>query len=186
MSAARHAAFLAATDAAQSTVEKGDALTEYIVDIVEQLEGVTCEQAKVFSDDHSQELDAVFWNERHAGAQGLDFFASIFFVEAKNWTKPVGAAEVAWFKEKILQGGHFQEGRAIGLLVAPHGVTGFKREASFAAAIILRAKQEGVHILVVTPQQIAVGASELRDLLKSRLIELAAGRVGFSDEDPHE
>lgn len=179
MTADRFAAFSAETDAAQSTVEKGEALTDYIVAVIEQLDGVTCDERNIFSDDHSQELDAIFWNEQTPGPTGLNFFAMIFFVEAKNWTRPVGAAEVAWFKEKVLQGGHFHQGRAIGLLVAPHGVTGLEREARFATAIVLRARQEGVHIVVVTPEQIAIGPADLRELLKRRLVDLAAGRVGF-------
>lgn len=179
MTAAQYDAYSAATAAAQSTVEKGEALTDYIVAVIEQLDGVTCDGRNAFSDDHSQELDAIFWNERSPGPTGLDFFASIFFVEAKNWIKPVGAAEVAWFKEKIVQGGHFQERRAIGLLVAPHGVTGLEHDKQFAAAIVLRARQEGVHIVVVTPEQLAIEAADLRELLRRRLVDLAAGRVGF-------
>lgn len=179
MTAELLANYQAATVAAATTVAKGDALANYIGGVFEQLDGVSCAEKKVVSDDQSQELDVILWNERNPGPLGLDFLPSIVPVEAKNWSRPVGAAEIAWFKDKVVQGGVFQGGWAAGLLVAPEGITGSHDDARFAAAVILRARQEKVAMIVATPDELAHDAAELREYLKARLIGLVAGRAGL-------
>jgi hypothetical protein len=176
------AAFEAATVAAQSTTARGDALADYIAQIFEQLDGVTLYQKGVWSDDHSQELDVMLWNEKVPSDAGIDFLSHILLVEAKNWERRVGSAEVAWFKEKVRVGGDESDGYMLGILVAPKGITGQdgpSDDHKFAVQIILNARAERIRLLVLTPEEIAVDAAGLRLLIRDRMMALVAGRAGI-------
>jgi hypothetical protein len=172
-------AFNHSTANAPSSTARGDALANYVSDIFSQVTGITVYDSKVFSDDRSQELDVILWNEQDGSDSGIDFLPNIILVEAKNWDHPVGAAEVAWFKEKIRQGGDYSGTGAVGILIAPHGVTGQKHDRDFAAAVILRARSENVRILVAAPDELSLDAKQLRALIKNRLCALAAGHAGL-------
>lgn len=173
-----YATYKAATAAAATTTDKGDVLAAYIQNIFSAVDGVQVHDVKMWNDARSSEIDVMLWNERTAGPNGLDFLPSIVLVEAKNWTHAVGSSEVAWFKEKVLSGGDYSLGPAAGILVSPEGVTGQHDDSRFAAAIILDSRRE-VRLLVVSPGDIALEPPALRELLRTRLCDLAAGRAGL-------
>jgi hypothetical protein len=176
---ALHADFLARSAAATTTRQKGDALEEYVCAVFRRLAGVIVHERHLRDDQHVQEIDVMLWNEQDSGPNGLSFLPHIIVVEAKNWTRPVGAAEVAWFKEKVRTSGDFAGDGAVGILVAAAGVTRDRADRQFAAGIIRDARPEGIKLLVVRPEHLVCDAAGLRDLLRRRLCDLAAGRVGL-------
>jgi hypothetical protein len=169
----------AETAAATKPTQRGDALARFIEQIMCQLDGVSLHETKVFSDDRSQELDVILWNERLPGLTGLSFFPFIVFVEAKNWDERVGSSEVAWFKEKVRLSGDYAGTGAIGILVASNGVTGDRDDRDFAVAVIRAARAERVFIIVARPADLAVEPPDLREFLRRRVCDLAGGRVGL-------
>lgn len=177
--AALHADFLARSAAATTTRQKGDALEEYVCAVFGRLAGVIVHERHLRDDQHVQEIDVMLWNERDSGPSGLSFLPHIIVVEAKNWARPVGAAEVAWFKEKVRTSGDFAGDGAVGILVAAAGVTRDRADRQFAAGIIRDARHEGIKLLVARPEHLVCDAAGLRELLRRRLCDLAAGRVGL-------
>lgn len=177
----RYAQYVADTATAQDTTARGLVLNEYLQDVFARIDGVKVDSVECWSDDESQEVDILLWNEKVSGSEGLSFLPSIVFVEAKNWERSVGSPEVAWFKEKVRTGGDYSEGGAVGILVAPNGVTGTTKDRTFATSIILKARSDNVRLLVVTPEELAVEAAGLRELVRSRLCGLAADRAGLPE-----
>jgi hypothetical protein len=171
--------FLKENAAAKTPIEKGKALEEFVVATFTQLRGVTVHDRNVRDDNEVQEIDVLLWNEQEIGRSGLSFLPNTIFVEAKNWMRMVGAAEVAWFKEKVRSGGDYGTGGATGILVAANGVTGDGSDRKFAADIILRARAEQVRLLVVRPEELDLGPADVRELLKRRVSDLAGGRLKF-------
>lgn len=175
--AERYAAYEKRTAGATTTTERGNALADYAAEMLSTLNGVKLDRKKVISSDRSQEIDVVMWNERLAGESGLFFLSHTIFVEAKNWDYPVGAAEVAWFKEKVRINGDYSGGGATGILLALNGVTGEQYDRDFAVAIIQNARVEKVRILVVRPSHLAVEPTDLREFFRQRVTDLASGKV---------
>jgi len=175
--AERFAAYEKRTAGGCSTTERGDALADYAAEALSTLKGVKLDGKKVISSDRSQEIDVVMWNERLPGKKGLRFLSHTIFVEAKNWDCPVGAAEVAWFKEKVRINGDYSGGGATGILLALSGVTGEKYDRDFAVAIIHSARGEKVRILVVRPSDLAVEPKTLREFFRQRVTDLASGKI---------
>lgn len=174
-----YATYQAASAAAATTTESGDALATYIGAVFGAVDGVHVHGAKLWNDAHSSEIDIMLWNERIPGPTGLNFLPSIVVVEAKNWTHPVGSCEVAWFKEKVRMNGDSSSGPPVGILVSPEGVTGQMDDSKFASAIILSSRKEA-RLIVVSPPEIAREPPELRELIRTRLCDLAAGRAGLA------
>src|SRR5947209_9414200 len=137
----------------------GDALTDYIVEAFQRLDGVEVDPAhiRVFSDDGAQEIDVLLWNEMAPGLTGLSFMPNLVFVEAKNWTTKVGTEEVSWFRDKVREGGRVPMQGPFGILVAPMGVTGNNHQRTEARNLILTARHEA-KLIVVTRAELAVDA----------------------------
>jgi hypothetical protein len=124
---------------ARTRAAKGQALEclmEYLLSCVVGLEV----QATDFRGP-AEEIDLVVWNDRQEGV-----FASwepVFFVECKNWSSPVGVADVVVFIDKLRR-----VGLKNGLLVARNGLTGDARKD--ACLLLREALRDGIRIIVFT------------------------------------
>jgi hypothetical protein len=151
-----------------TAADKGKALEVFCATFFGALPGVSVTEQRVLDDAKSQEVDLVLDNEQHPdGLPGLD---SVLFVEAKNWSSPVGSAEVAWFDWKIRLSGYEQ-----GFLVVANGVTGRSDDKSSAWSILYQANIERRRLIVLTPaEMVACGTvGDFQDLVKQKLRRLA-------------
>jgi hypothetical protein len=164
---------LARADTATSNHAKGQAFEELIAYVFGEIPGITVtarDELSVFED---QELDLAFWNDQDPA--GLRQFDPIILVECKNWSVAVGAAEVAWFLEKLRT-----RGRPFGVLVAACGVTGGPG-ATAAQQVLRDGLREQREIVVLTREEIEGLAStdDLVALLKYKRARLAASGGGM-------
>ena len=87
----------------------------------------------------AEEIDLVVQNTLNSNKWG-----DSILIECKNWSKPVGSAQVTVFVDKV------EKMRAdVGLLIAKNGVTGSeKTDAGLIIRVALRIK--GIRIIVLT------------------------------------
>lgn len=149
--------------------DKGKALEDFCAEFFGAIPGVSVAERRVVDDAHSQEIDLILDNEQHP--EGLRNLAQILFVEAKNWSKPVGSAEVAWFDWKIKLSGYNE-----GFLVVASGVTGSPEDKTSAWQILWQANFEGRRLIVLAPDEMVEcgSAAAIRDLINAKLRRLAS------------
>ncbi|MFC9105536.1 restriction endonuclease [Streptomyces rochei] len=164
----RVAAFLIAGDTAVSNAARGKAFEDLLTYLFELVPGISVTLRNQLDYFSSEEIDIAFWNE--GDPKGLRQFDKIILVECKNWSKPVGAAEVTLFSSK-LEG----RGRPLGILVAAAGITGEAVDRSAAHQILARALGQKREILVVTRSEIEQlsDTDDLVRLLKQKRLQLA-------------
>lgn len=152
---------------ADTTAQKGRALEDLVAYLFRRVPGITLTQRDQLNVFQSEEVDLAFWNDKTPS--GLPFLPDILLVECKNWSSPVGSAEVSWFDQKLQS-----RSRTHGILVATNGVTGNAVDANAAHDIIKRALGSGRHLIVITLDEIAPlrTTSELVGLIKRKLCEL--------------
>lgn len=157
-----------------SATNKGAALEDFCAEFFGSIPGITIAERNALSDAHSQEIDIVLDNDRTY--DGLDMLGDPLFVEAKNWSKPVGSAEVAWFDWKLRLGGIRD-----GFLVAANGITGSRGDGTSARAIVKQAAIEQRTILVVTPDELVActTSDSLRNLIRTKRRQTATGQAPF-------
>lgn len=107
-----------------------------------QIPGVTVVAQNAVDVFECQELDVVLQND--ALPNGLMGFDPEILVECKNWTDPVGSAEVAWFDTKLRC-----RGLRHGLLVSMNGITGQAHSLKSAQQIVAAALAEQRRIVHV-------------------------------------
>jgi hypothetical protein len=154
----------------ESSATKGKALEELCSLVFSSAPGISVRQRNTKDDGNSQEIDLVLWNDPHA--DGLPLPRGVLLVEAKNWSKPVGSSEIAWFDRK-LRNGHL----SFGFLVVNDGITGDRLDKTSAYNIVYDAlRNEGRNlILISTKELLELNSSEaLASLVKDKLCLLAA------------
>lgn len=168
-------ALLAETQAAVGARRKGAALEELIAVAFARVPGVSVRFRNIYSRAGSQEIDVVLWNDQHPS--GFWFLPPILFAEAKNWTAPVGSAEVAWFDAKLESGG-----QTAGFLVTANGITGDARARTDAYDVLFRATARGRRLILLQAAELAALAdpAALCDLIKERLCRLAVQTAPFT------
>ncbi len=151
--------------------DKGTALEQFCCVFFDALPGVRVAERRAVDDMDSQEVDIVLDNDRHPS--GLFTLDPILFVEAKNWSRRVGSAEVAWFDWKVRLSGYKQA-----FLVVANGVTGRADDRNAAWSILRQANMEGRRLLVLSPKEMAGCANppQVQQLIQSKLRALAVGR----------
>lgn len=165
---------IAAVDAAVTANEKGNRFEELAEYLFEHLSGVEVRERDVLLP--SEEIDIVLWNAQLEDV--LRPWDPMILVECKNWSKPVGAPELAWFIHKMRE-----RGLAHGIFIAANGVTGnFARgdgSGNGATGIIMTALKEKIRVIVVTMDDIRALQSldDVRELIKSRLCGLFVRKV---------
>jgi hypothetical protein len=105
---------------AETTTEQGRALEDLVCYLFEAVPGIGLTERNLANPFGTEEIDVTFWNDRHP--TGLWFLPTTILVECKNWTRPFGGDEVAYFVRKL-------QNRKLdfGLLVATRGITGSPR-----------------------------------------------------------
>lgn len=114
------------------------------------------------------EIDVALWNDKKIGA--FEFLPNIVLLESKNWTKPVGSAEVAWFDTKLRN-----KGFDFSVFVALNGITGNASDKTATNQIIAASLREQRWLLVLTGGDITAlrMTAALVTLTKTKLCELA-------------
>jgi len=155
-----------------TAADKGKALEAFCEEFFAAIPGVVVTERRVLDDAHSQEVDLVLDN--YQDDDGLPELAPLLFVEAKNWTSPVGSAEVAWFDWKIRLAGLSQ-----GILVVANGVTGRPDDRTSAWRILGQANLEGRRLIVLSPDEMVacITTSDVRDLIRAKVRGLAVHRA---------
>jgi hypothetical protein len=166
---------LAAADAAATAQEKGDAWEELCVHVLSAVPGFTVHLRKARHVLGQLEIDIVFWNDQVA--HGFKSLPDTIFVEARNWTTRVGAAEVRDFVGKMRQ-----QGVRFGVLIAANGVTGDAADRTAAHGAIGAALQEERRVIVINRAEIEQlgNSADLVTLIKRKICEL----VGQGDTLP--
>jgi hypothetical protein len=161
-------------DNALTTAAKGRALENLVCYIFQKIPGITITKRNALNAFNSEEIDVAFWNKRTA--QGLYFLPNIILVECKNWSQPIGSAEVSWFDSKL-------RARALpfGILMAANGITGSAIDRASAHNIIERSLSDGRQLVVINRQEIESfnHSAQIVELIQEKLCELAVSGVIF-------
>jgi len=123
----------------------------------------------------SEEIDLMVTNDHDP--DGLWFLNPRFIlVECKNWSRPVGSQEVAWFDRK-LQDRHID----FGILVAANGITGIPNLLMSANHVIADALRDGREIIVVTRREMeaVTSSDDIVELLKDKQTRLKLKRTSL-------
>lgn len=158
---------LRAARRARTAAQRGTLYEEYVQALFEAITGITNTTRNIYNTRRSQEIDLCFWNDLHP--DGLWFLPTVILVECKNWSRPVGSAEVAWFDNKV-----HRRGLDFGILFAARGITGDAAELGEAHDIIAQALVQKRRLIVITDEELAgLGSGdELITLLKIKLTQL--------------
>jgi hypothetical protein len=158
---------LSRVDAAITVNEKGRALEDLICFLFPHIPGVEIAQRNALNAFLTEEVDVALWNVRHG--RGLYFLPHLLLLEAKNWSKPCGSQEVAYFVQRL-----HHRGCDHGILLAKGGITGVAQDLTQAHFEIATALGDGIRVLVLTPGEIVglTDTDELVALLKQKLCQL--------------
>ena len=145
---------LEVTGAHITTQKKGRAYEDLACYVLEKVPGISIAKRNALNDFSSEEIDVAFWNRK--SKKGLYFLDDVVIVECKNWSSPLGSAEVNWFDTKIKN-----RGLSFGILIAANGITGSAADRTAAHQIIAAALTDKRRMVVIT-------AAELRNLDTTR------------------
>ena len=170
----RVAKLLAEGDNATTATARGRALEDLVAYLFELVPGVSVTARNTLNAFHAEEIDVAFWNE--GDPAGLRMFDHILLVECKNWTTPVGSAELSVFDHKLAS-----RGRTMGIFVAAAGITGKPAELTAAHNLLAQALMQGREIMVLTRQEIEnlEDTDALVLLLKRKRAQLAVSGTIF-------
>jgi hypothetical protein len=141
ISTSRVQRFLTAGDAAESTTEKGRALEDAVAYVFGRVPGVALYDRNRIDVFGCAEVDLFFTND--ALRSRLGFLDWGLIVECKNLARPVGSADVDYFRTRLQD-----KGARSGILVAAGGLSG--DSGTHAHHAIENGLSHGVHILVIT------------------------------------
>jgi hypothetical protein len=155
-------------DAAGTAYLKGHKLEELAVYAFGSVPGVKFYKSNVVNNAGSEEVDVAFFNSK--ARSGFPFLGHLLLIKCKNWSNPVGAANIREFATKLKH-----RACAYGVLVAANGITGNAQDKTAAHdAIRMALAVEGISIVVVTREEIEAwtSTSQIVDLFKLKLCEL--------------
>ena len=160
--------FLRVSCDGSSTAEQGRSLEDLVCYVFGKIPGITITHRNQLNVFNSEELDVALWNEKRPRI--LDFLPNVILVEAKNWSNPVGSAEVSWFDSKLRE-----RGLDFGILVAIQGITGNATDRTSAHQIVAGALREHRRIVVIKGDDLLSlrETNSLVQIIKLRLCELA-------------
>lgn len=160
---------------------KGRALEDLITLVFEAVPGVKLERARTLDVSRAQEIDHVFINDQER--RGLPHLPAMFFVESKNWGRPVGAPEIGWFATKVRD-----RNGTFAVMVVKDRVSGAgSSEPKSALSQLTVELSHGVEIVIVDERELAnaptgeVFAALLEK--KWRFLKSVRGHYRASDED---
>jgi len=174
VSAPQLARLLHACDDADTTAAKGHALEDLVCYLFTRVPGISIARRNQTNVFHSEEIDVALFNEKHR--LGLAFLPHLILIECKNWSQPLGSADLAWFDHKLRQ-----RGLSFGVLVAMEGITGDAEQKTAAQQVIATALAEQRQVAVITRADIELltHARELITLLKLKLCDLTVAGAVF-------
>lgn len=151
-----------------TTTEQGRSLEDLLCYVFGRVPGITITHRNQLNTFNSEEIDVALWNEKRPRI--LDFLPNVILVEAKNWSRPVGSSEVAWFDRKLRS-----RGLDFGILVAVSGITGNAQDRTSAHQIVAQSLGEYRRIVVLTADDLLnlANTDALVDLIKLKICELA-------------
>ncbi len=158
-SASKICSFIATgLDTNLSTKARGDALEDLICYLLEKLSGVQTRR-NVVDRSKSCEVDVIVINCQHGW---MAQYPKVFFVECKNWGKPVDSKVLRDFAMKMED--RFVE---VGVLVTANGITGDPAALTAAHQEIVIQQAKGRRIVVVNVDKLRTitMASEFEQLL---------------------
>jgi Restriction endonuclease len=154
--------------------EKGRALEDLACYIFEKVPGISIAKRNALNDFSSEEIDVAFWNKKVK--RGFYFLDDVVIVECKNWSSPLGSAEVNWFDTKIKH-----RGLSFGILIAANGITGNPADRTAAHQVIATAQVEKRRMVVITSGEIRdlESSDDLVLIVQEKLCELAVSGTLF-------
>lgn len=160
--------FLTTGDNAVTTAVKGRAFEDLICYLFSKIPGISVTRRNTLNQFGSEEIDVAFWNRPNPN--GLYFLQNIILVECKNWSQPLGSAEVGWFDTKLRR-----RAQPFGILIAANGITGNAADRTAAHDVISAALAEGRQFVVITRHEIKnlTLSIQLVELIQNKLCELA-------------
>jgi hypothetical protein len=166
--------FLKRSAKAATTKAKGQIFEDLVCYLFEKVPGITVSKRDVLNPYHSEEIDISFWNDKVAG--GFNFLPNTFLVEAKNWSVPAGAQEIAHFTAKLEE-----RDLGYGFFVAMNGISGSVTAITAARDKVRLALIKKIRIIVIKRTDIETFKSggEIAAFVKSKLCELAASGTQF-------
>ena len=167
--------FLARSARAKTTKAKGTLFEDLVCYLFERVPGITVSKRDILNPYHSEEIDISFWNEKVAG--GFNFLPNTFLVEAKNWSVPAGAQEIAHFTAKLEE-----RDMAYGFFVALNGISGSKAGITAARDKVRLALIKKIRIIVIKKSDIQAfrDGKDIVAFVKASLCELAASGTQFN------
>jgi hypothetical protein len=171
---ARVQQYLLRNSSSATTTAQGRALEDLVCYLFEAIPGITVTERNVTNPFRTEELDVAFWNDLHR--RGLWFLPTTLLVECKNWSRPVGSDEVAYFVRRLQN-----RSLNLGFLVSARGITGSASELTDAHFQIATALKDGVRVLVIDRSEIEqlAHSDDLVKLVKRKIIMLAARGTCF-------
>lgn len=157
-----------------TTIDQGRVLENLVCYLFESTPGITVTERNVLNAFHTEEVDVAFWNDPHR--RGLRFLPHVLLVECKNWSRPVGSQEVAYFVRRLRN-----RGLDFGLLVSTRGVSGSPADLTDAHYEIATALKDGVRVVVIDRSEIEqlFHSDALVRLIKRKLCMLAVRGTCF-------
>jgi hypothetical protein len=154
-----------------SNTRKGRALEALAAELFSNIPGVRLTLANNKDAFDTQEIDLAVYNGE--ASNGLAGFPQVFLIECKNWSKPVGSMEVAWFDTKLRL-----KGCSFGVLLALKGITGKSHSLTAAHYIVASALREHRSLVVLKEDHIAglTDTDEVVRLLQRRMTEIRVSR----------
>jgi len=129
---------------------KGKLLEQFVATVIRQTTGLKIIKSNARL--KAEELDIIVYNRAASGF--LRWAGSPIVVECKNWSKKVGAKEIALLSDKLAALG---PSAMTGILVAPEGVTGTRNRDALLK--LREQRQRGKNILVVEERDLAALAA---------------------------
>jgi hypothetical protein len=166
--------FLTDAAAANTAAAKGKIFEDLICYVIENVPGISVTKRNVLNAFNSEEIDVGVWNDKHRS--GLAFLPNTFLIEAKNWSKPVGSSEVAFFVSKLES-----RGQTFGLFIALNGITGDATQINAAKDTIRQALGKKIQVVTISGQDLESfnSGKDLVQYIKEKLCELAASGTQF-------
>lgn len=145
-------------------IKKGKLLEEFTVELFDNIEGLSVKRQDVNIRTHDEEIDLFVRNK--SDDKFWRQFESPIIVECKNWSKPVGAKDVAWFIKKLRD-----RGKKMGILISINGVTGNEYKDAFHQIIETR-KTNCVILLEKKHLKLIIESSSPTDVIEEQYFEL--------------
>lgn len=157
---------------AKTSHDKGKALEDYTCKLFSSIPGIRIKATNVQCFFGSEEIDITLWNEMDKS--GLYFMTNPIFVECKNWTKKVGAAEVAYFCHKL-----DVRSQKHGILIAAEGITGDSEDLSAAHQVIADFLARNISTVVIKLDELINinSARRMVELFEDKITELTLRRA---------